>query len=128
MTSTERTDGKTKECAGCLYWCTMVAEGTRSLCGGNGPLSGEYTEAHHTCTAWRSGRYDAVDQPLADPFNDDRVRRVAAALVLLYGNAYAAGDLLADIMHFAECEGVDFREMLRDARIHFDAELKGEPW
>lgn len=37
-----------------------------------------------------------------------------------------ARDLLADLMHFCEREGIDFEGNLEIARMHFDVELEEE--
>ena len=63
--------------------------------------------------------------------NAERAQRVAAAL-MHYRNlddtpAHWELDFLADFMHFAKREGVDFRELLRAAKMHFTAEVNGEP-
>jgi hypothetical protein len=61
--------------------------------------------------------------------NAERARRAAVAL-MHYGYAdepLGAEDFLADLMHLAQREGVDFREMLRMAEIHFTAEVNDEP-
>lgn len=37
------------------------------------------------------------------------------------------GDLLCDLQHFAELNGIDFDERLANGRMHFNAEMQGEP-
>ena len=72
---------------------------------------------------------------LVDPIarNAARARRAAIALrrYCKHGDEpyemWLLGDLLADLMHLAEREGVDFREMLQRAEMHFTAEVNGEP-
>ena len=69
---------------------------------------------------------------LFDPIwrNQERARRVATAL-MHYRHVDDTpahwGDFLADFMHFVEREGVDFRELLRVSKMHYEAEVNGEP-
>lgn len=35
-------------------------------------------------------------------------------------------DILADLMHFCDVEGIDFADLLRVAEMHFEAEQNGE--
>lgn len=61
--------------------------------------------------------------------NAERAQRVAAALMHYRnpdGTLAHREDFLADFMHYAEREGVDFRELLREAKMHYEAEANGE--
>ncbi len=70
--------------------------------------------------------------PDQDGSNDDRSAWAASALaqfMLVTGTEYedALGDLLADLMHWADRRHQDFNEALDCARQHYDAETAGEP-
>ena len=63
-----RTNGETRNCAGCRYWSEMIAQSigdgpVEAMCLGDGPLKGQYTTGKQTCPAWKSGHYGAVDDP-----------------------------------------------------------------
>jgi hypothetical protein len=71
--------------------------------------------------------------PDPDGLNDDRSAWAGSALatfMLVTGTeeADALGDLLADLMHWADRKGYEFQAALDCARQHYDAETGGESW
>jgi hypothetical protein len=65
------------------------------------------------------------------PDNETRAERAANALEAYAGDEYQydtdeafLGDLLTDLMHYKGTE--TFEAALRTARMHYEAELKGE--
>jgi hypothetical protein len=82
-------------------------------------------ERHHDPE--RGVTWDDLDQAAYDLFghgNPVRVERFAKALATYEDPVLV--DLLADAMHWAEANGQDFDSRLDTARMHFDAETKGE--
>jgi hypothetical protein len=70
--------------------------------------------------------------PDPDGMNDDRSAWAGTALALfmqLTGTEHedALGDLLADLMHWADRNQYDFDAALERARGHYEAETGGEP-
>jgi hypothetical protein len=66
-----------------------------------------------------------------DPTNADRAARgaflVNAYIDELGGDGQnALRDMLADLMHYASANGLDFEDEARIARGHFDAEVREE--
>ncbi len=58
--------------------------------------------------------------------NHDRAARLDDILPLYPDDQHTnVIDLLADILHWCELNGVDFEDTLRTARSHFDAERGG---
>ncbi len=58
------------------------------------------------------------------PANEKRVSRARIAIAP-YGNGDTRDDicdLLANLMHLCDCEGLDFDEIAESARMHFAAE------
>ena len=58
-----------------------------------------------------------------------RVKRILDKAYSINGtieDGYNVTDILADLMHFCDYEGVDFAAALSSARMHHDAEKKGE--
>jgi hypothetical protein len=53
--------------------------------------------------------------------NEERARRVADSLGEFYEEDNVV-DLITDIMHFCEREGIDFYKEFSMARMHFEAE------
>jgi hypothetical protein len=69
--------------------------------------------------------------PDPDGMNDDRSAWAGAALVIFMQvtgteEADALGDLLADLMHWADRKGNDFDAALHSARSHYEAETAEE--
>jgi hypothetical protein len=62
--------------------------------------------------------------------NAERAQRAAAALMHYRnpdGTPALWEDFLADFMHLAHREDADFQKLLREANMHFTAEMNGEP-
>jgi hypothetical protein len=69
--------------------------------------------------------------PDPDGMNDDRSNWAGSALAMFMQitgteEADALGDLLADLMHWADRKGYDFDAALECARTHYHAETVGE--
>jgi hypothetical protein len=66
-----------------------------------------------------------------EPTNADRAERGARTLLDFYAFEYGEDesnlrDLLADLMHHADNQGLDFNNELRIARDHYEAEKEDE--
>ena len=101
----------------------------RGLLSGSIPV--EIDEAAGTITYEADFRSKTDLPPDPDGMNDDRSTWAGAALALftqLTGTEEedALGDLLADLMHWADRKGYDFDAALQGARSHYVAETADE--
>jgi hypothetical protein len=91
----------------------------------------EIDEAAGTITYEADFRSKTDLPPDPDGMNDDRSAWAGSALALFMHvtgteEADALGDLLADLMHWADRKGYDFDAALHCARSHYEAETAEE--
>jgi len=66
---TDRTYGRTRNCAGCKFWSEMIARAhgggpVEAMClASSGKHSSQYTTARMSCDKWESGEDGIVDDP-----------------------------------------------------------------